>query len=325
MATVILDHGGFALEIQNDTLVLRQEGERLSSVPLKMVERLILQGNVRLDVDTLRRLGEAGASVLCLSARHSRRLALVLGPRHNDAAIRLGQTARVTDRPFCNAFARRQVRAKLRAQARVLADGEAARPDARKPLTDARQALAAALAGLPAQADTDTLRGIEGAAARAYFAGLAALLPPALGFAGRNRRPPRDPANACLSLAYTLLHFEAVHAAHTAGLDPMLGFYHRPAFGRESLASDLIEPLRPRADAFVLGLFARRVLRTDHFGRDGAACLLTRAGREHFYRAWEEAVAPLRRALRRECRLLAAAFRRAGEPWLADAAEEDTP
>lgn len=325
MATVILDHGGLALEIQNNALVIREEGERRGSIPLKMVDRLILQGNLRLDVDTLRRLAEAGASVLCLSARHSRRLALVLGPRHNDAAIRLGQAARVADRDFCSAFARRQVRAKLRAQARVLARGAAVRPDARKPITDALQALAGALANLPAQADTDTLRGIEGAAARAYFAGLAAIFPPALGFTGRNRRPPRDPANACLSLAYTLLHFEAVHAAHIAGLDPLLGFYHRPAFGRESLASDLIEPLRPRADAFVAGLFAQRILRADHFGRDGAACLLTKAGREHFYRAWDEAVDPLRRALRRECRLLAAVFRRDGEPWLDDAADGETP
>jgi CRISPR-associated protein Cas1 len=43
-----------------------------------------------------------------------------------------------------------------------------------------------------------------------------------------------------------LLHFEAVRMAHAAGLDPLLGFYHRPAFGRESLACDLIEPPAPR-------------------------------------------------------------------------------
>lgn len=325
MSTIILDHSHFALEVEGGALVIRSEGERRGSIPLKMVDRLVLQGNVRLEADVLRRVGEAGGSILCLSARHSRRVALVLGPRHNDAAIRLGQAARVTDMNFCNAFARRQVRAKLRAQARLIKQGLEKRPDVRKPLHDAQRALAAAVADLPEPAAIDTLRGIEGAAARAYFAGLAALFPPAVGFVGRNRRPPRDPVNACLSLAYTLLHFDAVHAAHIAGLDPLLGFYHRPAFGRESLASDLIEPLRPRADAFVLELFSSRTLRPDHFSRDGAACLLTKAGREPFYRNWEQAVAPLRRALRRECRLLADFLRRAGESWLDHQEEDDTP
>lgn len=101
------------------------------------------------------------------------------------------------------------------------------------------------------------------------------MLPPALGFTGRNRRPPRDPANACLSLGYTLLHAEAVTAAQAAGLDPLLGFYHRPAFGRESLASDLIEPLRAEVDAWVAALFRDRALREDHFTRPespGGAC-----------------------------------------------------
>src|SRR5205814_2358996 len=50
-------------------------------------------------------------------------------------------------------------------------------------------------------------------------------------------------------------------AAHSAGLDPMGGFYPQPARGRESLACDLIEPLRPRADAWIWTLFRERALR----------------------------------------------------------------
>jgi CRISPR-associated protein Cas1 len=148
---------------------------------------------------------------------------------------------------WCAAWAQGIVHAKINRQARVLARWRQDRPDARLALTRAERGVATvreALAVLHADSgDTfvrlATLRGLEGTAARAHFAGLAAVLPPALGFTGRNRRPPRDPANACLSLGYTLLHAEAVTAAQAAGLDPLLGFYHRPAFGCESLASDL--------------------------------------------------------------------------------------
>ncbi|MBU1664742.1 MAG: CRISPR-associated endonuclease Cas1 [Gammaproteobacteria bacterium] len=168
-----------------------------------------------------------------------------------------------------------------------------------------------------------SLRGLEGAAARAYFQGLAALFPPALEFNGRNRRPPRDPVNACLSLGYTLLHFDAVRACHLAGLDPLLGFYHRPSFGRESLASDLIEPLRPHLDRQVWHLFRDRTLRDDHFSRDGQACLLGKAGRAAFYQDYETHAAATRRLLLRQCRILAKHLKAEGAPWLADDEEEN--
>jgi len=166
------------------------------------------------------------------------------------------------------------------------------------------------------------LRGLEGAAARAHFSGLAAVLPPALGFAGRNRRPPRDPANVCLSLGYSLLHVEAVQACHIAGLDPLLGFYHRPAFGRESLASDLIEPLRGAADVWAWQLLRERRLREEHFSFDKGACLLGKAGRASFYAAWAGESRPWRRWLRQRAVTLARHLRGEGLAWV-DADPDD--
>jgi CRISPR-associated protein Cas1 len=99
----------------------------------------------------------------------------------------------------------------------------------------------------------------------------------------------------------------------SAGLDPMVGFYHQPVRGRESLACDLIEPLRPRADASVWKLFRRRELRLEHFTIDKGACLLGKAGRERFHAAWEAYASLPRRWLRRQCALLVAALRSSGE------------
>ena len=143
------------------------------------------------------------------------------------------------------------------------------------------------------------LNGIEGAAAAAYFAAFTQVFPPSLDFTDRNRRPPRDPVNAALSLGYTLLHFEAVQACYLNGLDPYVGFYHEPAHRRESLAADLIEPLRVHIDRWVWRLFADRELRAEDFVLDNGACLLKKEGRALFYARYETVAPPLRRLLRR--------------------------
>lgn len=327
MATLFLDRIDLEIRIVDGALALYENGSRRGTAALKLVERVVIQGaRTRLDSGVLLKLAEAGAPTLLLSPRASRRVAIVLGPAHRDAAVRIAQAQRLSDSAFCQGWAQPLVRAKLRAQRRVLRDALQQRADLRKPLFDACASVDSALAQLQAQADSARLRGIEGSAARAYFAGFGALFAPELNFHGRNRRPPRDPVNACLSLAYTLLHFEAVRIAHGAGLDPLLGFYHRPAFGRESLACDLIEPLRPLADAWVWQRFRSGRLRPEHFNADQRACLLGKAGRSHFYADWERFARLPRRWLRMRCGVLARTLRRDGEAWMeADAHDGEAP
>jgi CRISPR-associated protein Cas1 len=316
MATLVLDRSNLEVRSDGTALALYEGGERRGTVPINLVERVVLQGTIRLDTGVLTRLAEGGVTAVLLSRRQSRRVAFLLGSGHSDAAVRLGQYQLAMDAGWCGRWARRLVHAKIKTQARLLREALAARPDCRKSLTDALGALEGALASLGEEANPDPvrIRGVEGAAASAYFGGLTSLFPPSLGFSGRNRRPPRDPVNACLSLGYTLLHFEAVRACHMAGLDPLIGFYHRPAFGRESMACDLVEPLRSRVDGWVWHLFRGRRLRREHFVFDKGACLLHKAGREHFYQDYEAFAPPARRLLRRECALLARMLKEKGEP-----------
>jgi CRISPR-associated protein Cas1 len=323
MSTLILDRSNLELRQNGGVLTLYENGEHSGSVPLALLDRVVLQGTIQLDTAVLTHLAEAGVATLLLSRRQSRRIAILLGSAHQDATVRIAQTQAALDTGMCVNFSRWIVTAKLRAQLRVLHQALQERPDCRKPLTDACNSLSGILQGLRSAVGIDAMRGMEGAAAAAYFRGLAALFAPQLDFTGRNRRPPRDPVNACLSLGYTLLHFDAVRAAHTAGLDPLIGFYHRPAFGRESLACDLIEPLRPKVDAWIWKMFRARDLRVEDFTFDKGACLLHKAGRKTFYQEYEHFAAAPRRALRRECALLARAFRTAGEPWL-DSTDEAT-
>lgn len=324
MTTLYLDRRDVQLELQPGRLRIRPPDEAPRDVPLALLERVVIHSRAVLDSAVLGALAEAGVAVLVLSPRRHQRMAIVLGRSHNDLAIRLAQTERLRDGDWCLQWSRRLVRAKLRAQIRFNRQALAGRPDARRTLHHTHATLEGICARLDDARDIASLRGMEGAAAVAHFQALGAVLPPALGFHGRNRRPPRDPANAVLSLAYTLLHFEAVRAAHAAGLDPYIGFYHRPSFARASLASDLIEPLRPWLDYHLWRLFAERILRPEHFAIDRDACLLSKAGRAHFYPHHELLIRPARRALRRRARGLARTLADGLQMEIGDDDDEET-
>ncbi len=148
----------------------------------------------------------------------------------------------------------------------------------------------------------ESLLGIEGNAARVYFENFAGMIkiddaskgePTNSGFdfdfKRRNRRPPRDPVNALLSLAYSVLAKDLTIVCHTVGFDPYLGFYHQPRYGRASLALDVMEPFRPLlADSAVLSAINTRMIGPEDFIRTGDAVALTPNGRKAFFRAYEQ-------------------------------------
>ena len=152
----------------------------------------------------------------------------------------------------------------------------------------------------------DQLFGIEGNAARIYFQNFSDMIKVeesdndksgrnnkspgfTFDFNGRNRRPPRDPVNALLSLAYSVLVKDLTVIAQIVGFDPYLGFYHQPRFGRPSLALDLMEPFRPLiADSAVLTVINTRMVTEKDFVRAGQSTALTPDGRKAFFRAYEQ-------------------------------------
>ncbi len=85
-----------------------------------------------------------------------------------------------------------------------------------------------------------------------------------------------NPANALLNYAYAILEAEARIAALGIGLDPAIGVMHSDTRARDSLACDLMEPVRPKADAWVLAMTQRREFRKEDFfeTREGVCRLL---------------------------------------------------
>lgn len=205
---------------------------------------------------------------------------------------------RLADDPsFCLALARDLVAGKIRNQRTMLQRNHVEPPPAKiaqlKNLCeDAERA-----------ASVERLLGIEGNAARVYFelfAGMIKVEDPTeaapdggseftFDFTHRNRRPPRDPVNALLSLAYSVLAKDLTIVCHAVGFDPFLGFYHQPRFGRAPLALDLMEPFRPLiADSAVLSAINTRMVTARDFLRAGPSVALRPEGRKAFFRAYEQ-------------------------------------
>ncbi len=139
----------------------------------------------------------------------------------------------------------------------------------------------------------DTLRGIEGDLAAAYFSVFNEMIlnqKEDFTFQKRNRRPPTDRINALLSFSYTILASDCANALESAGLDCYIGVMHEIRPGRKSLALDMMEEMRaPLADRFALTLVNMKYIRKEHFDiqKDGAV-LLNDNGRRIFFTEWQK-------------------------------------
>ena len=161
-----------------------------------------------------------------------------------------------------------------------------------KTLKTAAAQMAQSLPLIASCEDPAQLLGLEGEAAKLYFGVFDHLVlqqQSDFRFTSRSRRPPLDNINALLSFAYTLLTRDCTAALESAGLDPYIGFMHRPRPGRRSLALDLMEELRAvYADRFVLSCVNRKIITAKHLQKqESGAVLLTDDGRRAFLGAWQ--------------------------------------
>ena len=138
----------------------------------------------------------------------------------------------------------------------------------------------------------ETLRGLEGSAAKRYFAVFGQFVLQQredFAFQERSRRPPRDNINALLSFLYTLLTYEVASALETVGLDPYIGFLHVDRPGRPSLALDIMEELRPVfADRLALSLVNRKQINSKGFvQKESGGILMDDDTRKKVLTAWQ--------------------------------------
>jgi CRISPR-associated protein Cas1 len=296
MATLYVTEPGARIEREYRRLLVTKEDEVLLRVPLSRVSDVVLVGWTGATTPALLALLDAGIELAFVSRSGKLRGRLV-PPTAKNIPLRHRQYERAVDEGFCLEIARAIVGGKLRNErtlARRLCRGhDEIEAGAIEEITSAIKQVDDAL-------DMDTLRGLEGAGARAYFrvfrealrrgpstssgrrSGQALGLE--WGFEKRVRRPPGDPVNAMLSLGYTLLGHNMMTALEVVGLDPYDGFFHADKYGRPALALDLVEEFRSViVDSVVLTIVNKRMLTPDDFrpGPKGGV-ILRRSGLREF-------------------------------------------
>ena len=301
---------GATLGKSGDQLTVKTRDKPVRQVRLLDVSQVCVLGNVQITAQALRELSTAGIPV-CHFSYGGWFHAMTVGMTHKNVELRIAQYAVAADPGRALAMARQFVLGKIKNCRTLLrrnllaADRKAEQaedlmsaipaeePQASAGQSDGREVLnelALLLRRAEEARDAASLLGFEGMAAKAYFAAFARLLKGGDDFniEGRNRRPPRDPVNALLSFLYAILAKELTLAVQTAGFDPMLGFYHRPRYGRPSLALDLTEEFRPLvADSTVLTLVNTGEVTPASFVRRAGGVALTDAGRRAVLAAFE--------------------------------------
>ena len=292
--TLYITTEGAYLRVDHETLKVEVEKETKLQIPVHHLGGVVCFGDVMISPAAMARCAEDGRFVVLLD-RNGRFQARVEGPVSGNVLLRCAQHEAMADAVRTLAIARNIVGGKIQNTRQVVlrAARETDDPADADLLKGTAEALGNALLRVPSCEDVDTVRGIEGESARAYFATLDRMVREdraTFRMDGRSRRPPLDPINALLSFLYALLMNDCVAAVEGVGLDPQMGFLHALRPGRAALALDLMEELRSvLADRLALTLINRKQVAARHFvNRPGGAVHLEEEGRKEVIVAYQK-------------------------------------
>lgn len=269
---------------RGDSFVVTVQGQVVQKMPGHQLRAIYIYGAVQLTAQAVDTCLELNVDVSYFSSA-GRFIGLLRGLPASGIDARMGQYALFQQPAVRLKLAREVIRAKIHNQRVLLMRNGDAADSVLKQMASLREATADAQ-------DLTQLMGMEGMAANLYFQNLPSMLKGKgeefrFDFNGRNRRPPRDPVNALLSLGYSMLAKELAGVCHTVGLDPFLGFLHQPRYGRPALALDLMEEFRPLiADSVAISLFNRGEVGESDFIRSANGTALTESGRRAFWESY---------------------------------------
>ncbi len=256
--TLFVTTQGAYLAKEGETVAVRIEKEVRLRIPVHTLDSIVCFGNVGCSPFLMGFCAERDVTISFLS-ENGRFLARVQGPVSGNVLLRRDQYRRADDMKFSAEVAQAMITGKVAngraVLKRVLRDhGEKVDKTA---IEKAANRMTSALKSLERPLDLETIRGVEGDAAHAYFGVFDQLIirnKDKFFFHSRNRRPPLDRVNGLLSFLYTLVLHDVRSALECTGLDPAVGYLHRDRPGRPGLALDMMEEFRPMTDRLVLSL-----------------------------------------------------------------------
>lgn len=262
------------------------DGVRQATVLLEGLELITCYGAVTVEPFCLRRLAEGGVAVAFLSADGSRFVARI-SPEGDPRVLGRVLQHRVLANPMqrmriANEIVADKIHSQAASARHYQRQGKGVPGDALKRLADLERRAS------DANAITELL-GLEGVSSALWYEIFGKLLRKSWRFERRSRRPPVDPVNSVLSLGYTLLYRRMIAACQSFGLESGIGALHAYRAGRQSLACDLMEPLRaPLVDRWVIGLVNQgRVSPEDFQEADDGGVRLTKRALPRVVADWE--------------------------------------
>jgi CRISPR-associated protein Cas1 len=267
-----------------DNLILSSPSGKKERLRLIDVSQLCLFGNVHLTPSALRLLVENGIPI-CYFTYGGWFYAITLGHPHKNVELRVAQYKSADDSAKALRLASKFVEGKIQNMRTMLRRNH---PNA---VVYALRRLSGIARLSEIATNMESLLGYEGTATEIYFSNfqgmLKGLIRDVFHFSERNRRPPLDRVNALLSFVYALLVKDCFSSIISVGLDPYLGFLHRPRYGRPALALDLMEEFRPIiGDSVVISLINNRELDGNDFAQHGKAVALNQKGRRKVIEAY---------------------------------------
>ncbi len=276
---------GASVRLSGERIVVMKPGDKAVEARLTNTSSVTLYGNVQITAQAQRRIMEEGIP-LVFATSGGWVVGRAVGSESKNVELRAGQYRKASDPATCLALAKAFIKAKIGNCRTLLRRND---KNVSKVTLGELKLLARKVDDIE---NIQSLLGIEGSAARVYFQAFEGMLKSDVDhvfhFDSRNRRPPKDPVNALLSFCYSLLTRETTIAAQCSGLDPLLGFYHQPRFGRASLALDLMEEFRPvLADSTVISVINNGVVVPSDFVKGRGAVALKPAARKKVIQAME--------------------------------------
>jgi group II intron reverse transcriptase/maturase/CRISPR-associated endonuclease Cas1 len=290
LRTLYLHEHGAVLRCEDDHLRVSKDDVELLSVPAFKLDQIMLFGNSLITTPAMRFCLRHDIPIVLLSGRGDF-FGTIESTGNQNVLLHQQQFLRVADSQFVLETARQIVAGKIANSRALLQRRQRAGSD--KQLANAIRALGDIGSSLLDAEIIDEVRGYEGAASAAYFAGLSACFQEGFTFTQRTRRPPLDPVNAMLSFGYTLLFYNIYAIVRARGLSPYVGTLHSLKQGHPALCSDLIEEFRaPIVDSLVTTLVNKRIVTPADFHStqmEGKVrgCFLTDSARKVFVAQFE--------------------------------------
>ncbi|MEM4058644.1 MAG: CRISPR-associated endonuclease Cas1 [Thermoplasmata archaeon] len=270
----------------NDEIEIKQERETLAKVRFLDISQLSIFGNVQITTQTIQELCRRDIPI-CYFSMSGWFEGITHGMSHKNVNLRIKQYSTAQDNIKSTLIASKFIYGKIRNCITML------RRNSKIPNKNALEYLKKLELETTRVNSIETLRGVEGNAARVYFLHFNDMLKPGIikntfNFESRNRRPPKDPINALLSFVYAILTKDFTVTLLATGFDPYLGFLHQSRYGKPALALDMMEEFRPIiGDSVVIGIINNGEISDKDFLQIGEAIAITPKGKKVLINAYE--------------------------------------